>query len=91
MPFNESISFGVPLKTQCEIDQYWKKLTAGRAKPGQCGWLVDNFGVPSQIAPADFDKWNTTKNTAKTDAMMAVMLMMKNLDIKKLRPAFDNV
>jgi predicted 3-demethylubiquinone-9 3-methyltransferase (glyoxalase superfamily) len=90
MPFNESISFVVPCKTQREIDNYWKKLTAGGGKPMECGWLIDKFGVRWQIAPADFDKWNTTKNKAKKEAMMVEMWKMKKLDIKKLKAAFDN-
>ena len=90
MPFNESISFVVPCKTQREIDNYWKKLTAGGGKPVECGWLIDKFGVRWQIAPADFDKWNTTKNKAKKEAMMVEMWKMKKLDIKKLKSAFDN-
>ncbi len=32
MPFNESISFVVPCKTQREIDTYWKRLTSEVAK-----------------------------------------------------------
>jgi predicted 3-demethylubiquinone-9 3-methyltransferase (glyoxalase superfamily) len=90
MPFNESISFVVPCRTQSEIDNYWKKLTAGGGKPVQCGWLIDKFGVRWQIAPANFDKWNTTKNKAKKEAMMVQMWKMKKLDIKKLKAAFDN-
>ena len=90
MPFNESIPFVIPCKTQREIDYYWKKLVAGGGHHVQCGWLVDKFGVRWQIAPADFDKWNTTKKKAKKDAMTALMLTMKKLDIKKLRAAFDN-
>ena len=90
MPFNDSISFVVPCKTQAEIDNYWKKLTAGGGKPVQCGWLIDKFGVRWQIAPAAFDKWNTTKNKAKKEAMMVQMWKMKKLDIKKLKAAFDN-
>ncbi|MBC7371020.1 MAG: VOC family protein, partial [Bdellovibrionaceae bacterium] len=43
-----------------------------------------------QITPADFDKWNTTKNKAKKEAMMTEMWKMKKLDIKKLKAAFDN-
>src|SRR6185369_7288954 len=90
MPFNESISFVVPCKTQREIDTYWKKLTSGGGKPVECGWVIDKFGVRWQIAPADFDKWNSTKNKAKKEAMMAEMWTMKKLDIKKLKAAFDN-
>jgi predicted 3-demethylubiquinone-9 3-methyltransferase (glyoxalase superfamily) len=90
MSFNESISFAVPCKTQREIDNYWKKLTASGGKAVECGWLIDKFGVRWQIAPADFDKWNTTKNKAKKEAMMVEMWKMKKLDIKKLKAAYDN-
>lgn len=91
MPFNNSFSFVVPCKTQREIDYYWKKLSSDGGQEVQCGWVIDKFGVRWQIAPAAFDKWNTTKNTAKKEAMMQAMWTMKKLDIKKLKEAFDNV
>jgi two-component system sensor histidine kinase QseC len=90
MPFNDSVSFVVPCKTQREIDTYWKKLTAGGGQAVQCGWLIDKFGVRWQIVPAQFDQWNTTKNKAKKEAMTFLMWSMKKLDIKKLQAAFDN-
>lgn len=90
MHFNESISMVVPCKTQREIDMYWKKLSSGGGKPVQCGWVIDKFGVHWQIVPAHFDKWNTTKNTKKKEAMMNTMWQMKKLDIKKLQAAFEN-
>ena len=40
-PFNASIPFVVPCKTQREIDSYWRKLTHCGDKPVQCGWLID--------------------------------------------------
>jgi predicted 3-demethylubiquinone-9 3-methyltransferase (glyoxalase superfamily) len=89
MPFNESVSFVVPCKTQREIDTYWKKLTAGGGKPVECGWLIDKFGLRWQIAPAQFDKWNTSKNKKKKEAVMNELWKMKKLDIKKLQSAFD--
>lgn len=89
-PFNESFSFVVPCKTQREIDTYWKKLSAGGGKPVECGWVIDRFGIRWQIVPSAFDQWNTTKNTAKKNAVMAEMWKMKKLDIKKLKSAFDN-
>lgn len=88
--FNDSISFVVPCKTQREIDTYWKKLTSGGGKPVQCGWLIDKYGVRWQITPADFDKWNTTKNKKKKEAVMHAMWTMVKLDLKKLKAAFDN-
>lgn len=90
MPFNESISFVVPCKTQREIDTYWKKLIAGGGKPVECGWLIDQFGLRWQIVPQDFDKWNTTKNKKKKDAVMQAMWKMQKLDIAELKRAFEN-
>lgn len=89
MVFNDSISFVVPCKTQREIDTYWKKLTSGGGKPVQCGWLIDKYGVRWQITPADFDKWNTSKNKDKKEAVMHAMWKMVKLDYKKLKEAFD--
>lgn len=90
VPFNESISFVVPCKTQREIDTYWKKLTSDGGKAVQCGWVIDKYGVRWQITPAAFDRWNTTHNKKKKQAMMSEMWKMKKLDIKKLKAAFDN-
>lgn len=90
MPFNEAISFVVPCKTQREIDYYWKKLTSGGGKPVECGWLVDKYGVRWQIAPADFDKWNTSKNKKKKEAVMHAMWKMVKLDLKTLKSAYEN-
>ncbi|RYZ80481.1 MAG: VOC family protein [Proteobacteria bacterium] len=90
MPFNESISLIVPCETQKEIDYYWKKLTAGGGKPVECGWLIDKFGVRWQITPKDFDKWNTSTNKKKKEAVMHAMWKMKKLDIKTLKSAYDS-
>ncbi len=90
MSFNESMSLIVPCKTQKEIDTYWKKLSSGGGKELECGWVVDKFGVRWQICPSDFDKWNTSKNKNKKEALMKTMWTMKKLDIKKLKAAFDN-
>lgn len=89
MRFNESISFVVPCKTQREIDTCWKKLTSGGGKAVQCGWVIDRYGVRWQITPADFDKWNTSKNVKKKEAFMHAMLKMVKLDIGKLKEAYD--
>jgi predicted 3-demethylubiquinone-9 3-methyltransferase (glyoxalase superfamily) len=90
MEFNESISFVVPCKNQREIDMYWKKLTSGGGKAVQCGWLIDKYGLRWQITPADFDKWNTSKNKKKREAVTHAMWKMVKLDIKKLQAAFEN-
>lgn len=89
MSFNESISFIVPCKTQREIDNYWNKLIKGGGRPVECGWLIDKYGVRWQITPADFDKWNTSKNKKKKEAVMHAMWKMQKLDIKQLKQAFE--
>lgn len=89
MPFNESISFVVPCKTQREIDRYWKLLSSGGGKEVECGWVIDRFGVRWQIVPHQFDQWNTTKNAKKKEAMMRAMWQMKKLNLKELKAAFD--
>ena len=38
------------LRTQAEVDYYWKKLSAG-GKQIQCGWLKDKFGLAWQVVP----------------------------------------
>lgn len=90
-PFtNNSFSMVVPCNTQREIDTYWKKLGAGGGTHLQCGWVIDKFGVRWQIVPAIFDKWNTSKNKAKKEAMMHAMWKMTKLDIRKLKAAFES-
>jgi predicted 3-demethylubiquinone-9 3-methyltransferase (glyoxalase superfamily) len=89
MTFNESVSFVVPCKTQREIDTYWKKLTSGGGKPVQCGWLIDKYGVHWQIVPAEFDRWNTSKNRKKREAVMHALWQMVKPDHAKLKEAFD--
>src|SRR5262245_54792585 len=46
--FTQGFSLFVSCETQAEVDDYWRKLTAG-GKEVQCGWLVDKFGVSWQI------------------------------------------
>ena len=88
MSFNESVSLIVPCKTQREIDHYWKKLTQKGGKPVQCGWLIDPYGVRWQIVPAEFDRWNTSKNKKKKEAVMHALWQMTKPDYAKLKQAF---
>jgi len=50
--FTEAISLFVNCETQEEVDDLWKKLTAGGGAPSQCGWLEDRFGLSWQIIPS---------------------------------------
>lgn len=86
--FNEAVSFVVNCKTQKEVDYYWKKLTAGGGKAGQCGWLKDKFGVSWQVVPTELNKLMNSKDAVKSQRVMEAMLKMVKLDLKKLKAAY---
>jgi predicted 3-demethylubiquinone-9 3-methyltransferase (glyoxalase superfamily) len=85
--FNEAISFVVNCKTQAEVDYFWKKLLAGGGRESQCGWLKDKFGVSWQIVPVILNELLADQDAAKAQRVMAAMLQMVKLDIKKLKAA----
>lgn len=84
--FNEAVSLVVNCETQREVDYYWKKLSAG-GKEIQCGWLRDKYGLSWQIVPTVLPKLFTGKDRGKAARVMAAMLKMTKLDIKKLKSA----
>lgn len=86
--FNESISFVVRCKTQAELDYYWKKLTSGGGEEVACGWLKDKFGVAWQIVPENIMKMLDSKHPEKVERVMAAVMNMVKLDIKKLKAAY---
>jgi predicted 3-demethylubiquinone-9 3-methyltransferase (glyoxalase superfamily) len=85
--FNEAVSFVVNCKTQKEVDYYWKKLTAGGGREVQCGWLTDKFGVSWQIVPTALNELMSSGDAAKSQRVMAALLQMVKLDIRKLKAA----
>src|SRR5260221_423294 len=49
--FTPAISLFVNCEKQEEVDELWKKLSAGGSEE-RCGWLKDKFGLSWQIIPA---------------------------------------
>lgn len=86
--FTPAISLFVNCETQAEVDDLWKKLTAGGAEE-PCGWLRDKFGLSWQIIPSTLGKLITDKDPKKANAAMQAMLRMKKIDIKGLQQAYD--
>jgi predicted 3-demethylubiquinone-9 3-methyltransferase (glyoxalase superfamily) len=84
--FTEAISFVVNCRTQAEVDNYWKRLSAG-GKKVQCGWLTDKFGLSWQIVPTILTELVCDEDHAKSERVMKAMLKMVKLDIRKLKAA----
>jgi predicted 3-demethylubiquinone-9 3-methyltransferase (glyoxalase superfamily) len=87
-PFTEAISLVVNCDTQKELDHYWERLSAG-GKVQQCGWLKDRYGLSWQIVPTILaTEMRQTKDPARLNRVMKVVLSSVKLDIAKLKEAF---
>ncbi len=86
--FTEAISFVVNCQTQEEIDEYWKKLSAG-GQEVQCGWLKDKYGLSWQIVPTILGEMLSDPDPKKAERVMKAMLQMKKIDIKSLKQAYE--
>ena len=86
--FTEAISLFVNCETQKEIDHYWELLGAG-GQIQQCGWLKDRYGLSWQIVPALLaTEMRQTKDPARLNRVMKVVLSSVKFDIAKLKEAF---
>lgn len=88
--FTEAISFFVSCETQQEVDELWKKLSAG-GEEGQCAWLKDRYGLSWQIVPTALGEMLSDPDPAKAQRVMHAMLQMSKIDVEKLRQARDQV
>ena len=87
--FSEAFSFVVNCENQNEIDEYWRKLTAGGGQESQCGWLKDKYGFSWQIVPTVLGKLMANKDPKKANRVMQALLQMKKLDIARLEAAAE--
>ena len=86
---SEAMSLEVFVRTQRELDGYWKKLSAGGDPRAQaCGWLKDTFGLSWQIVPKDLIDMVGDPDDPRSERTMTAMLKMKKLDIAKLKKAW---
>ena len=86
--FCPAISLRINCDTQREIDTLWEKLSEG-GKPGECGWLVDKFGVSWQVMPSIIADMLKDEVAAKRDKVIDALHSMQKLDIDKIKEAYE--
>jgi predicted 3-demethylubiquinone-9 3-methyltransferase (glyoxalase superfamily) len=84
--FTPAISLFVDCATQEEVDELWKKLSAG-GKPDRCGWLKDKFGLSWQIIPKALGELLGDKDPARASRAMKAMLKMSKIDVAEMKRA----
>lgn len=89
--FSDGFSLFVDCENQEEVDLYWEKLVSAGAKPVQCGWITDQFGVSWQIVPRRFMELISDSNPKKVQAVMDAMMKMIKLEISVLEKAYSEV
>jgi predicted 3-demethylubiquinone-9 3-methyltransferase (glyoxalase superfamily) len=64
--FTPAISLFVNCETQQEVDDLWKKLSAG-GREDQCGWLQDKYGLPGKSSRLSWARcWATRTPRRRT-------------------------
>jgi predicted 3-demethylubiquinone-9 3-methyltransferase (glyoxalase superfamily) len=86
--FSEGFSLFVDCKDQDEVDTYWDKLVTAGARPRQCGWITDQFGLSWQIVPRRFIELVRDKDPKKVKAVIDAMMKMVKLDVAALEQAY---
>ncbi|MBX3459374.1 MAG: VOC family protein [Planctomycetes bacterium] len=85
--FSEAYSMFVDCADQAEVNKYWQALLDAGAKPTQCGWINDPWGLSWQIVPRRFMELIADKDPGKVKAVMDAMLKMQKLIIADLERA----
>jgi len=84
--FTPAISMFVSCDTQEEIDRLWKELSNG-GQAQQCGWVTDTYGISWQIVPGILGDLLGDGMSIESARVMAALLQMEKLDMKRLQQA----
>ena len=84
--FTPAISLVVNCTSQEEVDDLWRKLSAG-GRTDRCGWLQDKYGLSWQIVPTVLNELLQDKDAERSQRVMKAMLEMDKLDIARLKQA----
>lgn len=88
LTLDDAFSIYLNVDGQDEVDHFWEVLTADGGKPGQCGWLVDRFGVSWQVVPLQFEDIMSRPDPEGIARASTAMLTMGKLDIAVLEAAY---
>ncbi|MHB8060894.1 MAG: VOC family protein [Gaiellaceae bacterium] len=85
--FSPAVSLHVYCETQDEIDRLWDRLSED-GEPGQCGWLIDKYGLSWQIDPVVLGELLSDAGSAASQRVMGALLQMRKIDIATLLRAY---
>jgi predicted 3-demethylubiquinone-9 3-methyltransferase (glyoxalase superfamily) len=85
----DAFSLSVGVETQEEVDAISDALIEGGGEQGQCGWLVDAFGLSWQVVPSLLGRLLADPDRGRADRVQQAMLQMKRLDLQGLQDAYD--
>ena len=85
----EAFSLSVGVETQQDVDEISDALIAGGGQQGNCGWLIDAFGLSWQVVPSLLGRLLGDPDRDKADRAQAAMMKMMRLDLQVLQDAFD--
>ncbi|MGH2471717.1 MAG: VOC family protein [Candidatus Limnocylindria bacterium] len=86
--FTEGFSLVATCEAQQELDEVWKRLSAGGGEEGPCGWLKDPFGVSWQVIPRALGEMMGHPESGNSGKVMEALLKMKKIDIATLKEAY---
>lgn len=86
--FNPSVSLGVEVETQEELDEIWSKLSAV-PEAEQCGWLVDRYGLSWQVYPRILNQYLQKGTREQRRRVTEVFMEMKKFDLEALKRAYE--
>ena len=85
----EAFSLAVGVETQQEVDEISDALIEGGGQQGNCGWLIDAFGLSWQVVPSLLGKLLGDPDRERAGRAQAAMMQMMRLELKGLQDAFD--
>lgn len=83
-----AFSIQVTCRSQRDVDTLWRRLSRG-GEPGQCGWLVDRFGLSWQLIPERLGELLRDTRDGRGQRAMEAMMKMGKIDLRVLERAAD--